>query len=264
MGYPYASTNPLTSVVFNESEVLAAFNTNVTGVTDTIRAWYNDEHALTLGIRRVIVKSSSGSTTNNYPITALTNNPGAVTNPMVGTTIATGDQAGTDLSGRPMFPALYVTDTTLDPNSRAGDWQFGGNAIPPQAVFGTWKGAVKTVDKTKIPPQVTVTPDADPAQNNWNLGSGDPAPSGLPNGGYSAEARWNVADLKLLPGHSYRLYFMVHDGDQNKCGGDAGQACVTICVPCAPLTVTPLTNLAACLRRHGCIQPYGGRRVGTV
>ena len=247
VGYPYASTNPLTSISFNESEVLRAFNTNVTGITDTIRAWYNDEHALTLGIRRVIVKSRNGSTTTEYPITALTSNPGSVTNPLVGTTIASGDQAATDLSGRPMFPALFVTDTTTDPSSRAGDWQFGGKPIPPQTVFGTWKGAIKTVDNTRTPPQVTVTPDADPAKNNWNLGSGDPAPSGLANEGYSAEARWNVADLKLLPGHSYRLYFMVHDGDQNQSGGDAGQACVTICVPCAPLAVTPLTNLAACL-----------------
>src|SRR5882672_7175853 len=51
IGYPYSSTNPLTSVVFNESTVLKAFNTNVTGIADTIRAWYSDEHALTLGIR---------------------------------------------------------------------------------------------------------------------------------------------------------------------------------------------------------------------
>ena len=247
VGYPYTSTNPLTSISFSESEVLCAFNTNVTGITDTIRAWYSDERALTLGIRRIIVKTSSGSTTNDYPITALTSNPGSVANPLVGTTIASGDQAGTDLSGRPMFPALFVTDTTPDSSSRAGDWQFGGTGTPPHAVFGTWKGAVKVVDKTHTPVQITVTPDSDPAANSWNLGNGDPPPLGTPNLGYGAEVRWNLADLKLLPGHSYRLYFMVHDGDQNKTGGDAGQACVTICVPCAPLTVTPLTNLTACI-----------------
>ena len=137
VGYPYASTNSLTSVVFSESTVLKAFNTNVTGIADTIRAWYSDEHALTLGIRRVIVKTSSGSTTNDYPITPLTANPGSVTNPLVGSTILSGDQAGTDLSDRPMFPALYVTDTTTNSTSRAGDWQWGGTAIPPHAIFGT-------------------------------------------------------------------------------------------------------------------------------
>src|SRR5207249_2089687 len=118
--------------------------------------------------------------------------------------------------------------------------------IPPHAIFGTWKAGVRTVDRTKSPPVITVTLDADPAKNDWKLGAGDPAPAGLKDEGYGAEARWNVADLKLLPGHGYRLYFMVHDGDQNQTGGDSGQGCVTICVPCLPLNVTPLTNVAAC------------------
>ena len=69
---------------------------------------------------------------------------------MVGSTIASGDQAGTDVSGRPMFPAMFVTDVTANPgNPLAGDWQFGGTGIPPDATFGTWKAAVKTVDKTQ-------------------------------------------------------------------------------------------------------------------
>src|SRR6266568_2890337 len=89
VGYPYASTNALTSVAFNESTVLKAFNTNVTGITDTIRAWYSDEHALALGIRRVIVKTSTGSTTNDYPITPQTSNPSSVTNPLVGSIFLT-------------------------------------------------------------------------------------------------------------------------------------------------------------------------------
>jgi hypothetical protein len=37
-----------------------------------------------------------------------------------------------------------------------------------------------------------------------------------------------------MSGHTYRLYFMVHDGDQNKAGGDSGQACVTITMPGSP------------------------------
>ena len=44
----------------------------------------------------------------------------------------------------------------------------------------------------------------------------------------ATSVRWNLADLQragvLLPGHTYRFYVMVHDGDQNKTGGDAGQA----------------------------------------
>ena len=79
---------------------------------------------------------------------------------------------------------------------------------------------------------VTITPDADPAKNNWNLDGGDPAPAGLVNEGYGAEVRWDVdklmADGVLIPGHTYRFQFMVHDGDQNKTGGDVGEACTTI------------------------------------
>src|SRR5262249_21986012 len=44
----------------------------------------------------------------------------------------------------------------------------------------------------------------------------------------------------LLAGHSYRFYVMVHDGDQNKAGGDAGQAAYvyTLPAPLPPQTAT--------------------------
>jgi hypothetical protein len=180
--YPFQSENPLTNVVFNESEVLRSFTTTVADgcMPNEIRLWYNDEHALTLGVGRVIVKNVGGvpPTVTDYPISRLLTNPGSVTDPQVGTTATSGDQAGTDLSGRPLFPALFITDTTTDPSSMAGDWQFGGTPIAPHAVYGTWKSAVRTVDKTKSPAVVTITPDADPAQNHWNLGGGDPVPEG--------------------------------------------------------------------------------------
>jgi hypothetical protein len=139
-----------------------------------------------------------------------------------------------------MWPVLFITDLGVDPNPLGGDWQYH-NPFPnnPDDVFGTWKGAIKTIDRTVSPATVSVTPDADPAKNNWNLGvcgtgptSCDTAPAGLTNQGYGAEVRWNVVNLKdkngnaLIPGHTYRLQFMVHDGDQNKAGGDSGEACV--------------------------------------
>src|SRR4029079_10997243 len=93
------------------------------------------------------------------------------------------------------------------------------------------------------PPVVKVTPDADPAQNNWNLGSGDPAPAGATNQGFGAEARWSadalVAGGVITPGHAYRVEFMVHDGDQNKTGGDTGENCAIMSlgspVPCGSI-----------------------------
>jgi hypothetical protein len=131
---------------------------------------------------------------------------------------------------------MYITDTTANPNELAGDWQFGGKGILPDAVFGTWKAAVKTIDQTTNPATVTVTPDNDPATNNWNLGSGsDPVPTPTPiNQGYGAEARWDMTKYNFIAGHRYRLYFMVHDGDQNKTGGDVGQACVFFTMPGTP------------------------------
>jgi len=245
--YPFASTNPRTNVIFNESEVLQAMRPQG-GVTATpglrIKLWYNDERALVLGVRQVNVKRSTGTATANYRVSALPANPGSVFNPLVGTTALDGDQAGTDLStcpgfpdlcDRPMFPALFITDITRDPNSKAGDWQSGGTPIPPHAVFGTWKGAVRTVDRTRTPPTITVQPDPDPAKNHWNLGAGDPPPPGLIDQGFGAEVVWNVDDLvasrQMILGRSYRLQFMVHDGDQNKAGGDTGENCVNLFLP---------------------------------
>jgi len=237
--YPYASSNPLTSIAFNESTVLRA--ANLDAVNGFFQLWYNDEHALALGVRQVIVKTSTGTTTTNYSITPLTSNPGSATNPQLGTTDASGDQAGTDLSGRPMSPMLYITDTTNDVNSRVGDWQWGGVGYAPSDVFGTWKGVVRTVDKTTG--TVSVTCDADPVKNNWNLGAGsDAAPAGLANEGYGAEVRWNLNDLYaqgiLQAGHNYRFYVMVHDGDQNKSGGDSGQAAFNYIYPGPTATQT--------------------------
>ena len=127
-----------------------------------------------------------------------------------------------------MTPSLFITDITTNPNDRSGDWQWGGQAYTPDAVFGTWKSFRRTVDYTTSTPTVTVTVGVDPAKNNWNLGAGaDAPPAGLTNEGYGAEIRWNLADLQtqgiLVPGHTYRFYVMVHDGDQNKVGGDAGR-----------------------------------------
>jgi Flp pilus assembly protein TadG len=232
IGYPFSSGNPRTSVTFNESQVLRAFAPQMAGPHDTVKVWYNDEHALTLGIRQVVVKTKTGTTTTNYPLAPLSSNPGHANDPAVGTTAQSGDFAGTDPNARPMFPALYVTDLTNDPTSKTGDWQYGGSPVYPSAVFGSWKGAVKTVDRTKATEVDTMTPDADPAKNDWNLGSGaDTPPSGLTNEGYGAEIRWDVSDLGLQVGHAYRLEFMVHDGDQNKTGGDSGESCLTVVVP---------------------------------
>ncbi len=243
--YPFASSNPLTSIAFNESDVLAAAKLDTTN--GTFDLWYTDEHALSLGVRQVNVVSSTGTQTTNYAVAPLTTNPGSAINPAIGTTAASGDQAGTDTSGRPIAPELYITDITNNPNSLAGDWQYGGTGYAPNAVFGAWKGAVRTVTYSGSTPNVTVTCDADPAKNLWNLGTGsDAPPPGLANEGYGAEVRWDLNAMYnsgiLQAGHTYRFYVMCHDGDQNKSGGDAGQAAFNYYYPGPPVSAT--TSLA--------------------
>jgi hypothetical protein len=225
-GYPYTSSNPLTSIAFSESEVLRAIQPSGGPPSGIVRLFYNDEHALTLGVRQVVVKSASGTTMTDYAVSPLTTNPGAVTNAALGTTELAGAQSGLDASLRPMWPALFLTDITADINSRVGDWQQGGRPRGPTEIFGTWKSAVRTVDTTVTPNTSDITPDADPAKNAWSLGGGDPVPTGLKSEGFGAEARWSVP---LTAGHSYRIQVMVHDGDQNKAGGDSGEACVVFC-----------------------------------
>jgi len=80
IGYPFKSSDPRTDVGFNESEVLRAFSPERTVDATpglTIKVWYNDEHALTLGIRRVVVRTKTGTTTTDYPVSALSSNPGS-------------------------------------------------------------------------------------------------------------------------------------------------------------------------------------------
>src|SRR4029079_822858 len=164
--------------------------------------------------------------------------------------------------------ALFVTDLTkFGAKSRAGDWQQGGTGIPPYRVCGVWKAAVRTVDSTKTP-AVVVTPDQDPPKNDWNVDGGDPVLAGLTNQGYGAELIWDASKLNLIPGHSYRLYFMVHDGDQNKSGGDVGQGCTTIRVPttgCCSASITPV--VPQCVENSSPVtltgNPAGGTFSGT-
>lgn len=261
LAYPFVSDEPRTSVAFHEAAVLRGFSperTITAAPGTTIKVWYNDEHALLLGVRQVRVKTAAGTTTTDYPVSAMTANPDAAIAPQVGTTALDGDQAGTDTAScdgfadrcdRPLFPALFLTDITADADNRAGDWQYGGAPIPPHAVFGTWKAAVRIVDKTKSPAKVSVVPDGNPVKNHWNLGAGAAAPAGLEDEGYGAEVRWSVDQLvaagRMVLGHSYRVQFMVHDGDQGGKGGDVGEACVDVVLP-ACVTAADCDDQNAC------------------
>src|SRR5206468_103912 len=138
-GYPSSSSSPLSSVAFRESEVLRDIQPSGGSPTATIRVYYNDEHALTLGIHQVAIKSAAGTMTTDYPVSPLPASPSAVMDPKTGSNELSGPQSGLDVSQRPMWPVLYITDTTNNPNDRSGDWQMGGRPRGPNAVYGSWK-----------------------------------------------------------------------------------------------------------------------------
>jgi len=219
-GYPFASSNPLTDILFNESAVLAAIVPSGGYPFASIQLFYNDEHAMTLGVHQTVINGMA----TDFPVSLLTKSPDIVNMPATGTNLIIGQQAGVDPVGRPMWPALFITDITNDTNNVSGDWQWGGAPVNPSYVAGTWKGAVRTVDATGA----SITPDADPVKNLQNYGNGHMAPAGALTKAeaYGTEVRW---DLRLEAGHNYRFQLMVHDGDQNKVGGDSGEACVTFC-----------------------------------
>ncbi|HTM45476.1 MAG TPA: hypothetical protein VL137_11000, partial [Polyangiaceae bacterium] len=238
-GYPFASSNPLTDILFNESPVLAAIVPSGGYPFATIQLFYNDEHAMTLGVHKTVINGVS----TDFPLSPLAMSPDIVDNPQTGTNLIIGQQAGVDPVGRPMWPSLFITDITAHANDVWGDWQWGGAPVNPTYVAGTWKGAVRTVAVGKA---ATIAPDADPVKNNQNYGNGDMAPAGsiAKLEAYGTEVRW---DIRLEAGHNYRFQVMVHDGDQNKIGGDAGEACVTFCAGnTCPVGLTSCTTNANC------------------
>jgi hypothetical protein len=203
---------------FNESTVMRGAQINGFGSSATLSAYANDEKGLLLG--------TNGATAN-------TSNPQHVNNPSL------GDATAKDPSGRAVYPALYITDITSNPSSKAGDFQNGGTAanlnggVPfVDDVFGTWSTATGTQGNNYHVNQ--------PAGNNangntWDLGPGSDTPGSnidtSNSQSNSTEVRWNVNELGLKTGHTYRIQVIEHDGDQNKDGGDSGEACVNLKIP---------------------------------
>lgn len=193
-----------------------------------INVFYKDEHAIPLGC------ASASNPVSTYPGT-----PSALYYP------ATGDPACTDTVMRPMRPVLYITDITADPSCTAGDQQHGGKPYSPVAIFGSWKTA--TENGTIGQPA-----GGDPASNGWSLGPGaDPVPASVMSvcggsGGFGTQIQFAAG---LVPGHSYRLQTILHDGDQTR-GADSGEGCATFCasagVACQPSCAACKTDTDCC------------------
>jgi len=240
--YPDNSNLPRSAQAFHNEDLLAAAFPGRDGcpLAETkLRLWYNDATAFGLGIRQVVVYTSpTDSTVTNYPVSAPSATPTCVTHPEYGAVDQSGNQSGNDTAvdgGRPIWPVVYITDITFNKDSRVGDWQQGSTSgIPATSVCGVWTTGVRRVFLFNNTVNVTMDPSPAPP-NGWNLGSGSDAPpagfGAYPDKGYGAEVTWDLNSLGFLPGHRYRLYSMIHSGDQAQAdGGNAGQACTRVVV----------------------------------
>jgi hypothetical protein len=230
-GYPGSS--------FNESTVMRWAQINGSGTNAQFLAYANDENGVLLGVNGAT--PMSGATQNG--------SNGQTGGPSYHVSGGSGGSAtATDPSGRPYYPALYITNLTAHPlnsdGTAAGDFQHGGSPRNVSGgtpfvndVFGSWTtGTLSGTTYTRLLPL---------AKNNWNLGVGSDAPAGttfsaMGNEGYGTGVRWNVSGLTdsdghaLSPGNTYRFQIIQHDGDQNKSGGDAGEYCSTLKIPGTP------------------------------
>jgi len=186
----------------------------------TIRLWYNDEHAMFLGVR-------SGT----LPISVMTKHPADTASP-----VNVGDLLAKDVEGRPIFPSIFLTDITGNASGTTGDWQNGGLPIPPHALYGTWKVGSRSSNDYEM----DKNPAGNVGDNNWQLDGGttptidtERAPKG--NEKYGSLIEWNVnqllADGKIASGKTYRVQFVVHDGDNTNLGGDVAEGCTAIRMP---------------------------------
>ena len=226
-GYPPSS--------FSESTVMRWAQINGTGSSAQLVAYADDENSVLLGVNGATPMLDGTGVSQN----GSNGQTGAVS--YHGVNVSGGSSSLTDPSGRPYFPALYITNLTAHPLSGgtgAGDFQNQGtprNLSSGQPfvddIFGSWiTGTVSSgrYSRTSLP-----------AKNNWNLGVGSDTPVGttfaaMGNEGYGTEVRWNLAHLTDSDGHAlvrgnvYRIQIIEHDGDQNKAGGDAGEFCATL------------------------------------
>jgi hypothetical protein len=240
-GYPNTTSNattfPRRAVTFNESTVLKGFSPAAGAfLGDEIIAYYSDEHALTLGGTGADTSTSANGNDDLAP------NTGADVN---------------DPSLRPLKPVLFISEITSTSQSSVpqsggpeqGDWQ--ANALhnqtghAPNAIYGSYKPSGA----------------ADPPKNDRKDGSRT-FPANLQNEGYTAQIVWNTASLGLQDGKIYKLQFMVHDGDQNKAGGDVGEGCTSVLTP--GLTTTATNNTATTQATIGVDQIHDTLHVTNV
>ena len=162
------------------------------------------------------------------PVSPLTTNPGTVTARSSVPTSSPATRAGSIQSLRPMWPVSVPHRRHRRARAtRRATGRRAGVPHTPTAVFGTWKAAVRSVDKTVSPNKITITPDADPDQEQLE-------PRYRRRSGAVRAGQRGIRRRGAL-GRAARVWSLLsHPGDgprrqSDKGGGDSGEACVIYC-----------------------------------
>ena len=248
----YTSVN---TAVFNENTLVDATipapgGSVAAGLNGTIKAFYNDEHTLTIGN----TDASSYAAADGSPAVGRSFGIDSAGVTHGGGTLSTGTPL-VDSLGVLAGPAAFVTDLTVKgATSKAGDWQsiphdlttLNAHAGLPRFVAGTWKpiaaysgtglfqtGADTAQNKSAYVAGGILGPGADPLPSDGQLKSSE---------GFNAELVWGINDLKdqdgngLVGGHTYRVQLIMRDGDHN---ADRGEACFNVTIPQANVITHP-------------------------
>jgi hypothetical protein len=246
----------------NENTSLITFSPaapDVATINDRLILWYRDEHPLVLGVGNIEAQILGG-TTKVFDIEPYPGLIASFAESVLGQSIKVGapwkfvDAANipdprfdaVDATGRPMFPSLFITDISFDTNSTAGDFENSGVPIPPHEIYGQWKVLTKsvkadgTLEKYAQDPLLSGT-NSDPPGNLATDGSDHVSLGGSSNtpvvhpavpisghGNHITALSWDISKLSMQTGNTYRVQFIVHDGDPSRAGGDVAEVCGTV------------------------------------
>jgi len=200
---------PLTSIVFNESEVLRSFH--LFGPNDAnrtqIRGGYRREHAIDAGHPSVMSRRPPVFVTNIfYPITnhegrsSTENRTGCLT---LGGLAFQGGRSRRNRPARscPIFPALFIRTSPQIQQLGQATGPIWRQAYPPNAVSALEMGPCGRWTRQKFP-LCYGSHRIGSLEERLNLDGGDPVPAGLVNQGRRGSALGCVPKLGLTPGHS--------------------------------------------------------------
>ena len=257
-------------IIFNEQTLTRGVFVNGAGLASQIAVFSNDESGILLGVNgtpTLFTKGGGGALNYNH---ASNPNLGDLTSVdtaarpfrpslfITDKTVHPGTTQATNPGDWQNFgsPTDFISDVfgTWDTGVKSGSTltvskPANGNGWHLGNIFDASPFAPAVADQ---PPVQTSAAAADnvntyPGLFNLNNAAYTSPANQWKDEGYGTQFRWNVSALKatengspvdLIPGHTYRIQVMSHDGDQNKGNGDVGEFCTNLTIPGPPTIIT--------------------------